>query len=235
MSDNPEIFVPGGTVTDEEIEKMSEKIMQEAQKQGLPWWSGIFNPEIVKAAFKDKPEQDEKAKRRETQFEQDMNDLRAIQKERDRLMLEADKTVLDAIQCAADDEEPAGRGRRKRRCRDGRGGPWPGNRSDAGEHEPEALSDQLLRSSVRRRNAMKPINPRPGVSVAITDRRGELACYDPNAYRRKECYRNEKIRRENGICRESDRSRRARRSPLDGRNRTENSTSSLSASESFPA
>lgn len=102
MSDNPEIFVPGGTVTDEEIEKMSEKIMQEAQKQGLPWWSGIFNPEIVKAAFKDKPEQDEKAKRRETQFEQDMDDLRKIQKERDRLMLEADKTVFDAIQCAAD-------------------------------------------------------------------------------------------------------------------------------------
>lgn len=102
MSDTPEIFVPRGTATDEEIEKMSEKIMQEAQRQGLPWWSGIFNPEIVKAAFKDKPEQDEKAKRRETQFEKDMDDLRKIQKERDKLMLEADKTVLDAIRCAAE-------------------------------------------------------------------------------------------------------------------------------------
>ena len=41
---------------------------------------------------------------------------------------------------------------------------------------------------------MAPINPRPGVVVAITDRRGEITCYDPNAYRRQEWQRNEKMR-----------------------------------------
>lgn len=41
---------------------------------------------------------------------------------------------------------------------------------------------------------MKPINPRPGVVVVITDRRGEIACYDPNAYRHRDYYRNEKTR-----------------------------------------
>lgn len=41
---------------------------------------------------------------------------------------------------------------------------------------------------------MAAINPRPGVVVAITDRRGEMALYDPNAYRRKEWQRNEKMR-----------------------------------------
>lgn len=40
------------------------------------------------------------------------------------------------------------------------------------------------------------INPRPGVAVAITDRFGEIACYDPNAYRRRDYMRNEKIREE---------------------------------------
>lgn len=43
---------------------------------------------------------------------------------------------------------------------------------------------------------MAPINPRPGVVVAITDRCGEIARYDPNAYRRQEWQRNEKIRKE---------------------------------------
>ncbi|MBQ1281476.1 MAG: hypothetical protein IIY16_04450 [Oscillospiraceae bacterium] len=38
------------------------------------------------------------------------------------------------------------------------------------------------------------INPRPGVVVALTDKRGELACYDPAAYRRAEWQRNEKLR-----------------------------------------
>lgn len=38
---------------------------------------------------------------------------------------------------------------------------------------------------------MKPINPRPGVVVAITDKRGEIIDYDPGAF-----YRREKIRRE---------------------------------------
>lgn len=41
---------------------------------------------------------------------------------------------------------------------------------------------------------MTPINPRPGVVVAITDRRGEIDCYDPNAYMRQEWQRNEKMR-----------------------------------------
>lgn len=44
--------------------------------------------------------------------------------------------------------------------------------------------------------AMGAINPRPGVVVAITDRCGEIACYDPNAYRRRDFLRNEKIRQE---------------------------------------
>lgn len=41
---------------------------------------------------------------------------------------------------------------------------------------------------------MAAINPRPGVVVAITDRRGEIACYDPNAYKRKDYHRIQKIR-----------------------------------------
>ena len=41
---------------------------------------------------------------------------------------------------------------------------------------------------------MAAINPRPGVVVAVTDRRGELACYDPSAYRRRDYMRNEKQR-----------------------------------------
>lgn len=40
---------------------------------------------------------------------------------------------------------------------------------------------------------MTPINPRPGVVVAITDRRGEIACYDPNAYKRRDYIRIRKI------------------------------------------
>lgn len=44
---------------------------------------------------------------------------------------------------------------------------------------------------------MAAINPRPGVVVAITDRRGEMALYDPNAYRRKDYIRNEKLRETN--------------------------------------
>lgn len=109
MSDNPEIFVPGGTVTDEEIREIGKKIMKEAEEQGLPWWSGMFNPEITKAALRAKDTKgseeaaQEKARmEREAQFNKDMDDLRKIQKERDKLMLEADKTVLDAIQCAAE-------------------------------------------------------------------------------------------------------------------------------------
>lgn len=106
MSNTPEIFVPGGTVTEEEVKKLSDKIAQEAERQGLPWWSGMFNPEIVKMAFKDRPaentEQEEAAEQREAQFEQDMDDLRKIQKERDRLLLEADKAALEAIQTALD-------------------------------------------------------------------------------------------------------------------------------------
>lgn len=50
MSDNPEIFVPGGTVTDEEIREIGKKIMKEAEEQGLPWWAGMFNPKIIEAA-----------------------------------------------------------------------------------------------------------------------------------------------------------------------------------------
>ena len=42
---------------------------------------------------------------------------------------------------------------------------------------------------------MAAINPRPGVVVAITDKRGDIACYDPNAFRRAEWQRNEKIRK----------------------------------------
>lgn len=106
MSNTPEIFVPGGTVTEEEVKKLSDKIAQEAERQGLPWWSGMFNPEITKMAFKDRPaektEQEEAAEQREAQFEQDMDDLRKIQKERDRLLLEADKAALEAIQTALD-------------------------------------------------------------------------------------------------------------------------------------
>lgn len=45
---------------------------------------------------------------------------------------------------------------------------------------------------------MKPINPRPGVAVAITDRWGEIADYDPNAYKRMEFYRHEKLRKGKG-------------------------------------
>ena len=41
---------------------------------------------------------------------------------------------------------------------------------------------------------MAQINPRPGVVVALTDRRGEIACYDPNAYKRRDYLRNQKIR-----------------------------------------
>ena len=41
---------------------------------------------------------------------------------------------------------------------------------------------------------MKPINPRPGVVVAITDKRGELADFDPGAYRRREKMRMERSR-----------------------------------------
>lgn len=37
------------------------------------------------------------------------------------------------------------------------------------------------------------INPRPGVVVATTDRFGDIACYDPNAYRRRDYIRNKKI------------------------------------------
>lgn len=43
---------------------------------------------------------------------------------------------------------------------------------------------------------MKPINPRPGVAVAITDRFGEIADWDPAAYRRREKIRRERIRKE---------------------------------------
>ena len=43
---------------------------------------------------------------------------------------------------------------------------------------------------------MKPINPRPGVAVAITDRFGEIADYDPWAYYRREKIRRERIRKE---------------------------------------
>ena len=41
----------------------------------------------------------------------------------------------------------------------------------------------------------KAINPRPGVVVALTDRYGDLACYDPSAYRRADYQRCEKIRK----------------------------------------
>lgn len=40
------------------------------------------------------------------------------------------------------------------------------------------------------------INPRPGVVVALTDRYGGIAVYDPNAYRRRDWQRAEKQRRE---------------------------------------
>lgn len=43
---------------------------------------------------------------------------------------------------------------------------------------------------------MKPINPRPGAVVAITDRNGEIADYDPAAYRRREKIRRDRIRKE---------------------------------------
>ena len=33
---------------------------------------------------------------------------------------------------------------------------------------------------------MAPINPRPGVVVALTDRLGDIAVYDPDAWWRKE-------------------------------------------------
>lgn len=50
----------------------------------------------------DSLKQEEARMEREAQFNRDMDDLRKIQKERDRLLLEADKAALNAIQTALD-------------------------------------------------------------------------------------------------------------------------------------
>ena len=104
MSNTPEIFVPGGTVTEEEVKKLSDKIAQEAERQGLPWWSGMFNPEITKAALRAKDskgseeaEQQKARMEQEAQFNKDMDDLRNIQKERDKLMLEAEGSYIITV------------------------------------------------------------------------------------------------------------------------------------------
>lgn len=40
----------------------------------------------------------------------------------------------------------------------------------------------------------RKINPRPGVVVVVTGKDGEIALYDPGAYRRRDYLKNEKER-----------------------------------------
>lgn len=50
---------------------------------------------------------------------------------------------------------------------------------------------------------MKAINPRPGVVVAITDRLGDIAVYDPGAFIRRERSRRRKAEEEHDEQRDS--------------------------------
>lgn len=91
---------------DEKIREVVEKINKETEAAGLPWWAGMFNPEIVKLAnieqgqcncAKDEPESarcSETAGKPEETMEE--RQLREMEEQRERLR-RADELVIRTI------------------------------------------------------------------------------------------------------------------------------------------
>ena len=99
---------------DEKIREVVEKINKETEAAGLPWWAGMFNPEIVKLAnieqgqcncAKDEPESarcsETARKPEETMGERQIREL----EERREKLRRADEAVVKAIEAASESVE----------------------------------------------------------------------------------------------------------------------------------
>ena len=84
---------------DEKIREVVEKINKETEAAGLPWWAGMFNPEIVKLTNIEQGQCNcakEASKRAETQEEKMDREMEAKR----ACMREADEKVIKALSWA---------------------------------------------------------------------------------------------------------------------------------------